>query len=629
MTVSPDNLSFDSADLPENPERVDVDIRVTRRDNGQPAPNGSTIIVTTSLGGFPDPTGATNNLFTRVVANVDRNGTAELDLLFDGTVFGEAIVQAQLQQSFGQARVEIREVIAEIPDAFFIEAVTPDIGEPGGGYTARILGGGFASPAVVDLGGQAARVLRVSSNSITVEVPEVDLQVGQRLTVPVTVVVRPGSVDPDNPTLSGSLNNAFTYARGGQIITPKIFSVTPTSGPNEGGTQVVIRGEGFGNEVQVFFNGGGARIEAPLESVADDRIVARTPAATGFNASIANQLAMIEVVLIPTGDTVNFPNAFQYGTTGAEPIIITSVGPNQGPWFGGTTFTVFGRGFDEPVAVTTAGIGANIFSVTGTEILAESNGVAPPNCGDVTGPVTVTNIETGEGGTGPDWIYRVTVPAVASVSPRSVSAGAGGQLVLSGSGFQPPLTVQVTGEATVPSDDGTSTTTEMFSFLADVLEISETQVTISVPGLTNVVQASVQPCTTSGGIPGFQSAPTSVDLVITNPVTTCTNTFEGAFTYGSGFGTCTPIQPLAAFTPQVLDNAAGTVAFSNESENATSFSWSFPGGTPASSSAETPPVVTYPGPGTYTVTLTASNSAGSDTDTQFVTITAPPPPPAP
>jgi C1A family cysteine protease/chitodextrinase len=46
-----------------------------------------------------------------------------------------------------------------------------------------------------------------------------------------------------------------------------------------------------------------------------------------------------------------------------------------------------------------------------------------------------------------------------------------------------------------------------------------------------------------------------------------------------------------------------------------SYSWSFPGGTPSTSTAANP-IVTYSNAGTYNVTLTATNSYGSDTETK-------------
>ncbi|MFQ5446514.1 MAG: PKD domain-containing protein, partial [Saprospiraceae bacterium] len=85
--------------------------------------------------------------------------------------------------------------------------------------------------------------------------------------------------------------------------------------------------------------------------------------------------------------------------------------------------------------------------------------------------------------------------------------------------------------------------------------------------------------------------------------------------------------PTAGFSANATSGCAPlTVQFNNESsENATSFEWDFPGGDPASSTAENPSV-TYNAAGTYTVTLTVSNAAGSDTITQtnYITVTTVP-----
>jgi PKD repeat protein len=53
--------------------------------------------------------------------------------------------------------------------------------------------------------------------------------------------------------------------------------------------------------------------------------------------------------------------------------------------------------------------------------------------------------------------------------------------------------------------------------------------------------------------------------------------------------------------------------------NPTSWSWSFPGGTPPTSASQTPTVV-YSSPGIYPVTLVASNSFSSDTKVKQVYI---------
>ena len=71
--------------------------------------------------------------------------------------------------------------------------------------------------------------------------------------------------------------------------------------------------------------------------------------------------------------------------------------------------------------------------------------------------------------------------------------------------------------------------------------------------------------------------------------------------------------------------AGGTVQFTDLStNNPTSWSWTFPGGTPATSTIKNP-IVTYNTPGTYNVTLTASNGNTTDTEikTNYITVLDP------
>ncbi len=77
------------------------------------------------------------------------------------------------------------------------------------------------------------------------------------------------------------------------------------------------------------------------------------------------------------------------------------------------------------------------------------------------------------------------------------------------------------------------------------------------------------------------------------------------------------IAPVANFTANQTTITAGQqVQFTDLSSNVpTSWSWTFPGGLPASSSAQNP-TVTYSTPGTYNVSLTAGNGAGNDGETK-------------
>jgi PKD repeat protein len=91
----------------------------------------------------------------------------------------------------------------------------------------------------------------------------------------------------------------------------------------------------------------------------------------------------------------------------------------------------------------------------------------------------------------------------------------------------------------------------------------------------------------------------------------------------------TPDPPVAEFTADTLSvMTGGNVNFTDQSTNTpTSWSWTFEGGTPATSTAQNP-TVTYNSVGTFNVSLTATNAAGNDTETKidYITVTAPQPP---
>ena len=81
--------------------------------------------------------------------------------------------------------------------------------------------------------------------------------------------------------------------------------------------------------------------------------------------------------------------------------------------------------------------------------------------------------------------------------------------------------------------------------------------------------------------------------------------------------------PVTNFTLTDTSFCSGTcVNFSNQSSRDSSWQWLFPGGTPASSTLQTPPQVCYNTPGTYSVTLITSNAFGSDTLTlnNYITV---------
>lgn len=112
----------------------------------------------------------------------------------------------------------------------------------------------------------------------------------------------------------------------------------------------------------------------------------------------------------------------------------------------------------------------------------------------------------------------------------------------------------------------------------------------------------------------------TVSLTASDGINSDTETKTGYITVSGG-----SLPPVAAFTgsPTTV-SVGGTVAFTDQSTNTpTSWSWTFTGGTPSTSTTKNP-TVTYNTAGTYNVTLTATNAYGSNTltKTNYITVTA-------
>lgn len=84
---------------------------------------------------------------------------------------------------------------------------------------------------------------------------------------------------------------------------------------------------------------------------------------------------------------------------------------------------------------------------------------------------------------------------------------------------------------------------------------------------------------------------------------------------------CTPVASFASSTQQICEGASVTFTDDSWGGDPTSWNWSFPGGTPSTSTSQNP-TVTYNTAGVYSVTLTAGNATGNDsyTRTSYITV---------
>ncbi len=607
VTASPRTIEVESG-IP-----VSVTIVARRTDNNQFVPQGSTAVLTTTSGTLTNAAGsAIGNTITIVFGP---NGTTTATL--DGPT-QTAIIRAQIEQSSGQTTVQVSEIPEIVP--LTIAGLVPNFGPPAGNTEVRIEGTGFSEPARVTLGGITVPILSLSSSSIRILTPQVELPAGQNQAVGLVLEVNFGAEDAAVDTL----NNAFTYTRNQTPLIPKIISVTPSSGPNEGGTPVTVFGEAFGAEVQVFF-GIGSRIEAEVLDISPSRILVRSPPATGQNAANLNQTVGIEVFDIRSGFTATRDNSFQYG--GGD-MFISTIAPSEGTYFGGDLVTIFGNGFEGPVAVGFGGRGQQVVSVSGTEIVARSVGpVEITNCSRPSGPFSVVNIETNETfNSALTFTYRPVEPRIGSISVSSTTANVDTgaiegptSLTMTGSGFdRQSLPPQVTfggeraGGVTITSLDS-NPFHEGFG-VGDVMVMSIPSFRVPFPE---------EDCETGGGAAGMRFTDQRVDIVVTARDTGCSDTAATSFTYIPSNGSCraNPVAPVVP-VPQFSFSVAGmTVSVTDLTTGSpTSIQWDFGDGAIDNGTPGETRMHTYAASGTFTVTLSATNAAGTASIEKDVTI---------
>ncbi len=567
-----------------------ITVRATRQDG---VPLSGQLTLTTSLGGF----GSVGGPQSIVVDIVNGVGTA---FFFPGAVAGVASIRVV---DNGVILASTNVTIGEV--SFVLSHLDPNSGSSAGGDTVDIVGSGFEAPATVLIGGSPAQVLSVSSTRIRVRTPPFIGDPGPNGTpVDVSVTIRAGASN----SATANLANGFFYTRGsGGGFIPSIASVTPVNGPNEGGTLVTINGGGFQSPVQVLFEEGGVGVEAQVQSVATGRITVLSPSATGFGSVLRDQQVDIRVRNLSTGLEAVLANAFRYGVV----IRITSISPNTGPATGGTLVTIFGEGFDEPVAVTFGTTAQQVVSVTGTEIVVRTVAVPVTGCGAAAGggAVTVTNIETSASATGP--VFNSPgppEPLITRVQPSSGPAAGGTVVTITGTNFDPPVRVTFGEQA------------------GNVTATSPTSITVTTPVFAGTFDSVACDDSPGDGQAGTRQVPRAVDVTVENLDTNCTDTLVGAFSFLPPDATCVgdepppPDPPVAAFTG-ICNPANFSCSFADTSTGNTSRTWNFgdpaSGGNNTSASATPSHTFTTPNQG-YLVTLTATNAGGSDTETHTV-----------
>jgi len=494
--------------------------------NNAPVVNGTAVefATTSANANFTDTSDNPTTLIRTTAAGIAK-------VTVTSSTAGPVIVTATVNNVTKSITVTFQDVVVPpVPPstAPTITAVTPSTGLPTGNQTVVITGTNFRAPVRVlfdpgsGLAAKDAFATLVAPTQINVISPAFDLGVSQQLVVSITVIVEAGAPTEQRTTKA----SAFTYTA--PVLTPVVRAISPTTGPIDGGTRVAIIGDAFEAPVQVFF--GSAQVT--VLSVTFHEIDVTSPAGrdTSPNGSGAVTGPVdVKVVDVNSGKSTVALGAFRY----VNKAQVTAIAPNQGPFTGGTRFTIDGTGFSDPVTVSLDGIAASVIKVSATEIIGISSPIAVTGCADSTGPIVVTNVDNGDFANGPNWIYRVLKPAIISVTPSSAAPNTNVQIRVANAVGFPRITLGTVGvNITGQVDNGDGTTT----------------FTVVVPGSLTLTTTA---CAGASGVSAAQ--PTAFDVVYLSLATSCTDTLK------NGLLVLPPNTPTLTLTPSSFAPFSATI----------------------------------------------------------------------
>jgi len=175
-------------------------------------------------------------------------------------------------------------------------------------------------------GNQLDNVTTVTFGSSTLTGGNLEIIDSHQIRITVPAASAAGSVDVTvaSDTSSAVLSNAYTYLAG-----PKIISLSPSYGPQEGGTEVTVNGENFTDTMAVAL--GGAPIADFTLNSASSVTFTTPPGAPGY----------VDLEVSENGLPHLYPGAFYYESE----LSVTSIQPVRGGMSGNTHVSIYGQGF--------------------------------------------------------------------------------------------------------------------------------------------------------------------------------------------------------------------------------------------------------------------------------------------
>ena len=262
-----------------------------------------------------------------------------------------------------------------------VSSVSPKEGGEAGGTVVTIDGENLEAAKKVTFGGVSAKIRTDSGGAIEVESPA-----HAAGTVDIVVTTEGGS----SPTHSA---DEFTY-RG----VPTVTAISPSEGPEAGGTSVKVNGTSFTKTSEVSF---GSKAATEVEFKSPTEVIAKSPAGAGI----------VDVRVTSAGGTSTTSAADEFSYRGVP--TVSSISPNEGSEAGGTAVTITGTNFTKASEVSFGSKAA-----TEVEFKSPTELVAKSPSGSAGVHVTVTTAGgTSSPSSSSEFTYRGT-PSVTSVQPE-------------------------------------------------------------------------------------------------------------------------------------------------------------------------------------------------------------------
>ena len=328
-------------------------------------------------------------------------------------------------------------------------------GTTAGGTTVTILGAGFTGTTAVNFGSVAATAFTVlNDGSLTATAPAQAAGI-----VDVTVTTYSG-------TSSTGSADQFTYT---SAPAPTVNTLSATSGPTTGGTDVVLAGSNFTGATAVNFGS----VSADFTVLSDNAIEAFAPA----------QAAGAVNVTVSTYSGTSAPVSFTY--TAAPLPAVSGLSTSSGSSAGGTLVEINGSGFSNTSEVDFGTAAIYDFTLNSD---GQITVLAPPNYAGTVDVAVITDAGTSASVAADRFSY--TAAAAPSVSGLDTSSGttAGGTAVnLSGSGFTGSTDVLFGG---VEASSFTVNSDSSISAVAPANAVGTVDVTVASFSGTSAVNAS-------------------------------------------------------------------------------------------------------------------------------------------